>query len=207
MPASFVGQLERAAGVMPVRFLAGPEANGGILGMLAPLVSHMALHAGLMHIFFNCVWLLAMGTPVALRLGAGAPNNGLLPSSLFLSFFVLSGVAGALFYVGLNTKSFALLVGASGGISGLLGALLRILLRPRPHFARPNNDLVPLTDRNLLIWTVLILIFNVVFAFYGSPVGAQQSNIAWEAHMGGFLFGLLTFPIFDNFARRYSRNG
>ncbi len=197
LPSGFVRNFELYTGVIPLRFLAGLEGRGGFVGMVGPLFSHMALHANLMHLMFNSVWLLIFGTAVARRLG-----GGFVSANIFLSFFALSGAAGALFYILLNMKSTVLLVGASGGISGLFGAALRIMLAPRPHFARESRDLAPLTDRNLLIWSALILVLNFVTAFYGAMVSPAANQVAWEAHMGGFLFGLLTFPFFDRAANR-----
>ncbi len=200
-PGRLANRLEWAAGVVPLRFLAGPQENGGVLAMIAPLFSHMALHANLMHIFFNSIWLLIFGAAVARQLGAGSHQRGLLPSSLFLSFFLLSGAAGALFYIALNLKDTVLLVGASGGVSGLFAASLRILLGQRGHFTQGPARLAPLSDRRLLIWSALILVLNFVFAVYGSFFSPGAANVAWEAHMGGFVFGLLAFPLFDRMAR------
>ena len=192
---------ERAAGVTPLRFLAGPEANGGVLAMVAPLFSHMILHADLMHILFNSVWLLALGAPVATRLGAGRPGAGWLPSSLFISFFALSGAAGALFYILFNLKSVVLLVGASGGVSGLFGALVRFAFKRQAFFTRDSNEMAPLTDRRVIAWSVVFIIMNIFLAFFGGGALSGGSQVAWEAHVGGYLFGLAAFPAFDRLAR------
>ena len=188
---------------MPLRFLAGPEQSGGVLGLLAPLFTHMMLHANLMHIFFNSVWLLALGAPVARRRGAGAAQSGILPASLFVTFFALSGAAGALLYIAVNLKSTILLVGASGGVFGLLGALIRIIFSQPSHFARESGRLAPLTHRNVLIWSAVIIVVNFLMSFSGlGLMPGADSQIAWEAHLGGYLFGLLSFPLFDAIARR-----
>ena len=202
MPANFGNTFERAAGVVPLRFLAGPASNGGILGMLAPLVSHMALHAGIMHIFFNSVWLLAFGAPVARRLGAGVPGSGFYGSSLFLSFFMVTGAAGALAYIAINAQSPVVLVGASGGVSGLLGGLIRFAARRPGHFTKAPDGLAPLTDKNVLAWSAVIIVMNIFFGFYDGGFTPAGSSVAWEAHIGGFLFGLLSFPVFDALARK-----
>lgn len=197
-----VYKLERVAAVMPLRFLAGPESSGGVLGLLAPLFTHMLLHADLMHIGFNSIWLLAFGTPVARRLGAGA-GRGILPASLFISFFALSGAAGALMYIAFNLKSTVLLVGASGGVFGLLGGLVRILVSRRSHFAKDPGHLVPLTDNRILIWSAVIIAVNFLMAFPGiGLMPGANSQIAWEAHLGGYLFGLLSFSLFDRLSRK-----
>ncbi len=74
-PGRFATQLEWAAGVVPLRFLAGPQGNGGVLAMIAPLFAHMALHANLMHIFFNSIWLLIFGAAVERLLASGTARS------------------------------------------------------------------------------------------------------------------------------------
>ena len=203
LPGASVKKFEFVAAVMPLRFLAGPEQSGGVLGMLAPLFTHMMLHANLMHIFFNSVWLLAFGAPVARRLGAGVIGGSILPASLFVTFFALSGAVGALLYVALNMKSTVLLVGASGGVFGLLGGLIRIVFSQPSHFAREPGKLAPITHRNVLIWSAVIIAANFLMTFSGLGLTpGANSQIAWEAHLGGYLFGLLSFPLFDSIARR-----
>jgi len=207
-PQNFAFQFEFAAGVSPARLLAGPRANGGVLGMLAPLFSHMLIHAGFMHVAFNSLWLLAFGAPVANRLRLGAPRSGGGKSTtgamLFVSFFALCGAAGALLFIAFNPRESTLLVGASGGVSGLLGALARFAFRRRTHFTPPSTDLMPLNHPIVLIVSAVIIVLNVSVVFVGGGLVPTDADIAWEAHLGGYLFGLVTFPAFDWVARRAS---
>ncbi len=194
-------QLEIAGAVSPLRLLSGPEANGGVLGMIAPLFAHMGLHGDFMHLAFNCFWLLALGSPVARSFGVGRRHSGergrTLPSSIFISFFALSGAAGALFYVALNPNENVLLIGASGGVSGLLGAIIRFALQPPALFAQSAPRFVALTDSRVLAASAVIIGSNILVAFYGSgPLTGNGSQIAWEAHIGGYLFGVIAYPLF-----------
>ena len=215
-PGLVIEAIDAAFALSPRRFVAGPEANGGYFGMIAPLFGHMFVHADLMHIGMNSLWFLAFGAPVLNRLssggasgpalvgrvggGASAPAGG-AASLLFLTFFLLSGVAGALFFIALNANQGALLVGASGGVSGLLGGLVRFISRRGPLFATGFRPLAPLSDRSVLLWAGVITALNISTAFAGLS-GPGGANIAWEAHLGGFCFGLLAFPFFDAIARR-----
>ncbi len=201
LPVRLENQVERWGAVKPLLFLAGPKDNGGVFGMILPLFSHMALHANVMHLFFNALWLLAFGAPVARRLGATNSHSGIWPAFLFVSFFAVTGAAGALFYIALNTKAMVILVGASGGVSGLLGGLIRFAFQRPAYFTQGSTGLTPLFDRNVLIWSAIIIVVNIAMAYAGLGVG-QATSIAWEAHVGGYLFGLIVFPFFDWLARR-----
>lgn len=180
--------------VSPQRFLQG---DGGPLVMLAPLVGHMLLHGGWLHLLLNTVWLMAFGAPVARRLGA-EPPRGAGASATFLVFFVLSGVAGAISYIAVHPDDTTMMIGASGGVSGLLGGLVRFAFRS--PFAPPGG-FAGLFDRSVLTWTGAIIALNILAGFFGSSLAGGDSDIAWESHIGGYLFGLLTFPAFARPAR------
>src|SRR5690606_7311518 len=101
--------LELAA-FIPARL--GPDHAhfaGGWAAAATQFVTHVFVHADLTHLIVNSAWFLAFATPVARRLG----------SVRFLAFFVVCGVGGALLFLPINT---APMIGASGAISGLMGA-------------------------------------------------------------------------------------
>jgi membrane associated rhomboid family serine protease len=187
--AFFPERLGGGAGALP----------GGRLAAATQFVTHVFVHGDFMHLAINSAWLLAMGTPVARRLG----------TVRFLAFFLLCGIGGALFFLPFNA---APMVGASGAISGLMGGALRFLFgpltdgEPEPLGSKVGSaDLLSLsdtlTDRRILIgigaWTAL----NVVAAL-AVPAVLEGVSIAWEAHLGGFFTGLLTFGLFDPPASR-----
>jgi membrane associated rhomboid family serine protease len=183
---------------IPARFgdLAG-QLPGGQPARYTSLVTHIFVHGDLTHLAINSAWLLAFGTPVARR------TDWLR----FLAFFFLTGIAGALFYYVVNGPIMSLLVGASGAISGLMGAAFRFLFRSLGQSpggfdsATRHAPLMTLgetlRDRRVVsaaaIWTVL----NMVLA-WGAAGLTQSAGIAWEAHLGGFYVGLLTYGWFDH---------
>lgn len=182
--------------VSPHKLLSG---EGGVVVALAPLVGHMLLHGGWLHLFFNMIWLMAFGAPVARRLDAERPVGAGSASFVFIGFYLACGVAGALSYVALHPDAKTLLIGASGGVSGLLGGLVRFAFRPA--YASPA-EFSRLTDRPVLAWSGAIIALNGLAAVFGSGLfGGDGSAIAWESHIGGYLFGLLAFPVFARFAR------
>ncbi len=205
LPEQTASNLGFAAAVLPRRILAGAVANGGVLEMVSPLIAHMFFHVGIAHLLMNMAFLLAFGTPVARRMGA---DNALKSSaafasaSLFLTLYLLSGVVGALTYVVLHVNDYALLIGASGGVSGLLGALVRFAFNRSTLFGPEAATLSPLLSPIVLTWSGVFIGTNIVFGAFGGAV-TGDGNIAWEAHLGGYFFGLFAFPFFDRVARAF----
>ena len=148
----------------------------------------MGLHADLTHLAINSLWLLAFGPVVARRFGG----------ALFLVFFVLCGVAGAATYLAFNWGSPDPVVGASGAISGLMAAAIRLLptVNPQP------GKLLPILSRPTLLFALTWMGMNVIAGVTGMGVGGQTALIAWQAHMGGFIAGMLLAGLFDRFTPR-----
>lgn len=212
-PARVIYLFDSLFALSPIRFTQGVNAEGGLVGWLSPLVGHMFVHADLMHIGINSLWFLAFGAPVVRRLTAAGQETpaavavfrsapaGPWPSFLFIAFFILSGIGGALTFILFNLREPALLVGASGGVSGLLGGLVLFLHRPGPAFTRGYRPLAALTDPIVAMWIIVMVALNVGSGVFGVGVDEGGPNIAWEAHLGGFFTGLLIFPVFDQLAR------
>lgn len=158
--------------------------------------THTLVHGDWAHLGINSAWFLAFGSPVARRTG----------TLRFLVFFFLCGVGGALFFYVLQPDLQNSMVGASGAISGLMGAAFRFMFRALSDGdtdslsgngrQAPLESLVAtLTNRRILIAVAGWTLVNVVFAWVAGYMDGM--NIAWEAHLGGFYMGLLTFGLFD----------
>jgi len=186
---------------IPAR-LAGRAADfpGGDVAMVTQFFTHVFVHGDITHLVINSAWFLAFGSSVARRTGAVR----------FLAFFFLCGIGGALFFLALNPGISNSMVGASGAISGLMGAAFRYVFRALSEGdtdglagetrQAPLESLgATLGDRRVLIavagWTLL----NVLAAWGASGL-LQGVSIAWEAHLGGFYMGLFTFGFFDRAA-------
>jgi membrane associated rhomboid family serine protease len=197
LPAEQNAWLTAALAFIPAR-VSGMAADlpGGRIAVVTSFVTHQFVHGDLAHLLINSAWLLAFGTPVARRTGAVR----------FLAFFLIAGIAGALLYLAINGSVPVLVVGASGAISGLMGAAFRFLFRsiadggPLGLAGARSAALMPLAetlaDRRILMavagWTLL----NVLLAWGASGL-AEAAGIAWEAHLGGFYAGLLLYGFFD----------
>lgn len=182
-PAPWPNDILTQFAFIPARYGAG-LAGGSLLGLVVPFVSHMFLHANFAHLGVNCVWLLAFGPIVARRYGTW----------LFLLFFALCGVAGAATYLAFDWGSPGGVIGASGAISGLMGAGIRMY--PWPG-SPAGGAMAPLFSRPVLLFTGIWLGTNLLFGIMGFGVGREIQQIAWQAHLGGYFFGLISAGGFE----------
>ena len=162
-----------------------PEAGG-----YWTFVTYAFLHGNYVHLILNCVWLAAFGSPLAWRFG----------TLRFLLFSAVTAAAGAGAYLLLHPGEDAVLVGASGALSGYMAAASRFLFLGNGPFMRnwaaPAAPLsLVFTDRRTLAFIGIWFAINIISGLTGG-LGADVA-IAWEAHIGGFLAGLLLFPVFD----------
>ncbi|KQT53725.1 protease [Aureimonas sp. Leaf454] len=164
--------------------------NGALLW--SPL-SHALLHGDWTHFGLNAIWLLAFGSPVARRIG----------SVRFLGFVVGGALAGAAAFFLLNPTLMEPVIGASGVVSALMGGACRFAFSGLQRRAATSATSVrlslgqALSDRTILFF---ILVFFATNLLTGTALGGYVSGgaqIAWEAHIGGFLFGFLAFALFD----------
>ena len=184
-------------GLWPVRysraFLDSHMANPGTVWEQAvPFVSYMGLHASWTHLAINSLWLLAFGPIVARRFGW----------VLFLVFFIVCGVAGGLCYVALAWGSAVPVVGASGAISGLMAAALRMLPAQTPWAVQGQTPLAPIFSRQILVFSAIWAAVNLLAGLTGLGMGGESGLIAWQAHLGGFIAGLFLCGLFDTMRPR-----
>lgn len=176
--------------------LAG-DLPGGWLTTVTSLVTHMLVHGDVTHLAFNGAWLLAFGGAIAQRVG----------DLRFLAFALFCGVAGVLLFWALNYDRIVPVVGASGAIAGLMGGTFRFLfsamdgggiwrLRAAPRSVPLMPLPVALRDRRVLGASAVWILLNLL-AIVGIGTVSPAGTIAWEAHVGGFLAGLLGFGLFD----------
>ncbi len=166
-------------------------------------VSYGLLHADWAHLGLNAVWLLAFGTPVARRLG----------TRRFFAVLAVTTLAGALVQWAAHPFDLAPVIGASAAVSGCMGATLRFMFQPqvsmadivdasgegrRRAFLRPSRSLREMMrDRRAVTFLIAWFATNLIFGLGSMPLGLASGPIAWEAHIGGFLAGLLLFRVFD----------
>ncbi len=176
---------------------------GGYLACVTSFVTYTIVHGGWLHLVVNLLWMLAFGSAVARRIG----------DQRFLIFSACAGVAGALVHLMLHFGEQAPMIGASAAISGQMAGALRFVFRASPgaYGAGMGRDLAAaplatlsetLSDPRILLFLAIWLLLNVSFGLSALPIAGvpSGSGVAWEAHIGGFLFGLLFFGYFDRSA-------
>jgi membrane associated rhomboid family serine protease len=157
------------------------------LQLCLQFVTYAFLHGDFTHLIFNSVWFLIFATAVARRVGTGR----------FLMLSLLTALGAAFTHLYFHWGSPVPVVGASGAVSGLMGAAFRFI------FVNPNAQLVwppamlPLFSRPVLLTSAVWVVLNVVLGVTGFTPEGFGASIAWEAHLGGFFTGLLIFPLFD----------
>lgn len=173
-----------ALGLVPAVLLQGaslpPEI--AIVPPAATVFTSMFLHGGWLHLIGNMLYLWIFADNVEDSMGHGR----------FIAFYLLCGIAAALAQALPAPGSEIPMVGASGAISGVLGAYL--LLHPRAHVM----VLVPLGFFSQMMRLPAVLVLGLWFVLQliseiGAPEGA---GVAFRAHIGGFVAGLLLIPFF-----------
>ncbi|HTT74559.1 MAG TPA: rhomboid family intramembrane serine protease [Candidatus Binataceae bacterium] len=161
------------------------------LRVLVTLVTATFLHAGLLHIAGNMLYLLIFGPAVEGRMG---PRR-------FLLFYLLCGIAAGLGMVAMGPASRVPVIGASGAIAGVLGAYFVLYPRGRISTILPLFVFIRLVEVPavfyLLAWFAVQLYAGISAGGQGPLVG----GVAWWAHVGGFLFGVAAAPLLIHNAR------
>ena len=187
---------------LPVRYSVSAPMDfsfpGGILGDVWTFVTYAFLHGSWMHVLLNLVWMAAFATVFLRRIGT---RN-------FALFFVITAASGALVHLVVHYGDATPLVGVSAVLSGAMAATARFAFNGgiggfsalQGVHRSPSLSLGQLRHNSqammfLGLWLVLNLVFGLT-----SIVGGGGS-VAWEAHLGGFVVGLLVFPYLDPVSR------
>jgi membrane associated rhomboid family serine protease len=164
-------QLILEFGLVPTAYTGSPA--GDWLSLIAAPFTYQFLHGGWVHLGVNMLSLAAFGAPVERTLGV--PR--------FVLFYLSAGIAAGAIHVLSFSDSSDPVVGASGAISGIFGAVLILLWQ-----AGRMPSLLPVAG----VWIAM----NVFFGIFGGTPGAGGDPVAWTAHIGGFVYGLATIRFF-----------
>lgn len=173
-------------------------------GSFAPwtLITYALLHGDWTHFGLNAIWLAAFGAPVARRFGAAR----------FFALFIVTALAGTAIHYASHAYDPIPMIGASAAVSGAMGAALRFVFQPGAPLGftlalRPDDPLAyqlpalplrhVLRDKRVLSFMIVWFLSNLIFGVGAQPLGLSDASIAWQAHVGGFLAGLLFFSVFD----------
>ncbi len=179
-------------GVIPIKVYYASDIPGAtIANTYFPFVSFMFLHGGFIHLIGNMWYLWIFGDNVEDRLG----------HFKFIAFYLMCGIGSAAVHVYFNSQSGVPCIGASGAIAGVLGAYMVTFPRAR------ISVLVPL----FVVWQImdlpafLVLGFWFLIQFFNGTAAissAHGGGVAWWAHIGGFVFGVILMKLFPKSRRR-----
>lgn len=169
-------QFFNAWGIVPLRFTHPRlEAN------YWTLFSSMFLHGGWMHIIGNMWSLWIFGDNVEDRMGRG----------WFLSFYVLSGLAAGFLHIVTNPTSRLPTVGASGSIAGVMGAYLLLFPHATVLTLVPVFIFIQVMELPAILFLGIWFLSNLLSGLGSLSAHSNAGGVAWWAHIGGFLVGLL----------------
>jgi len=195
----FANRIILTLAFLPARFLSLSELGGrllpgGEIARVTSFFSYALLHGGWAHLLMNVVWMLAFGSVAARRLGAAR----------FVGLSMLAAGVAAAFSMVLTWGTAAILVGASGAIAGQMAVAVRLIFAHGGTLTsslRKDLSLVPPEPLRLLFTNRSAVVFIAVWVgvdmFSASSGVLTEARIAWEAHLGGFLTGLLVFGWLD----------
>jgi membrane associated rhomboid family serine protease len=191
------------AAFLPARYSHVQVLNGLLPGGIAAdvwtFVTYAFLHGDAIHLAVNLIWFLAFGSAVAWRFGAAR----------FLAFSAVTAAAGSALHLATHYGDVAPLVGASAAISGAMAAAVRFAFEAGGPLGAWRNSgpeafrvpasplLTSLRNRQVLVFLGVWFLLNLLFGATSAITGYAEGTVAWQAHVGGFLAGLLLFPLFD----------
>ena len=174
-PVPALKQFVLANATIPARFPAALAGHAPLEAAFLPLLTSMFLHAGIAHILGNMLFLWIFGDNVEDFYG----------HFTYLAFYLVCGIGAGMLHVLFNWNSILPSLGASGAISGVMGAYL--ILYPRSRVL----TLVFIFLIPIPAVVILVLWFVLQFASGVSSLGmATSGGVAWWAHVGGFLLGM-----------------
>jgi membrane associated rhomboid family serine protease len=177
--------LIREFGLIPCRLAGSCPTPAVGPGPVLTILTSMFLHGGLFHVGGNMLYLWIFGNNVEDTLGHGR----------FLVFYLVSGMAAAVAQTLVNPASTIPMVGASGAVSGVLGAYLLLF----PHATVLTLVVIGFFWRFVHVPAMLVLGFWIVVQLLNGFItfsaarqgGVEGGGVAWFAHIGGFLAGML----------------
>ncbi|HAY06281.1 MAG TPA: rhomboid family intramembrane serine protease [Hyphomonas sp.] len=173
--------------LIPERFWASPDfaATSGLapyanaLAAAVPMVASAFLHGGWMHVIMNAAFLVAFAKPLLELMRRVWPGREPGATLVLLGLFLTAQIAASLTFLALNYPAGPMAVGASGGVSGLLAAILMLRGGPQKW----------LLTREFLLASAAYMVINVLMVFVGPAL--LGASIAWQAHIGGYAGGAL----------------
>ena len=180
------------------------EIPGGVISDYTSWVTHIFVHDNFEHLSLNLIGFILLGLLINFRLGNGP----------FILFTLLCGIAGASVHLFVYWAEVTPVIGVSAVVAGYLGGAVvmlysaysnkQVYLLKRLEIKRIKISRLVylLSDIRVLLSIMLFVLLNYAIAYIGTGVDGVIS-IAWEAHLGGFMCGLICFSCVDSLQPKY----
>lgn len=155
-------------------------------------VTYAFFHGDVLHLAINMIWLAAFGSPLANRIGAAR----------FIGFWIFTAAAAVLLHYLVHSDDAAMVIGASGAVSGMMAAAARFGFNVdrsgrRPAFVGRRLSFAGVFRRRTVVVFLTVWFAVNLIAGFGYLVPGEARSIAWEAHIGGFVAGFFGIALFD----------
>ena len=187
---SHLGRIAYSYGAIPHALLTFRDVQP--IHPVLTLFTSMFMHGSILHLASNMLYLWIFGNNIEDKLGYVK----------FIIFYILCGVAAAYSHALTNPSSTTPMIGASGAVSGILGAYLLLFPRARVHTLIFLGFFIQVVR----LPAVIVIGFWIVIQFLNGMVSAgsaSQGGVAWFAHIGGFLVGIACIKFFLARRKRY----
>lgn len=163
------------------------RVDGGALGSVVTPITSMFLHGGILHLGFNMLFLHVFGDNV----------EDVLGRARFVAFYVVCGLGAVAGQVLVDPESMVPMIGASGAISGVLAAYMILFPQARVVTLVPIFIFIRFFEVPAAIFIIVWFMLQLVLGYLSLGLLAEGGGgVAWFAHIGGFLAGLLSVRLF-----------
>jgi membrane associated rhomboid family serine protease len=188
-------ELERFLGqyaLIPAQYFGGVAEFGDSLDIL-PFISNAFLHGGWLHLIFNMWTLWLFGGAVEDRMGPGR----------YLAFYLACAVFASVTHALFNASSMVPALGASGAIAGVLGCYMRLFPLARVVVVIPILFLPFFFELPAFVFAGLWFLMQFLQGAVELLTPSSGAGVAWWAHIGGFVAGLVLGPLLVRSQRHY----
>lgn len=187
LPADIAKQFIMHNALVPARYF-DPNfaaANGLVRHNYWPLITNQFMHGGWLHLIVNMWTLWVIGRPLEQRIGAFR----------FILFYLLCGLFADAAHIAANPISPVPALGASGAIAGMLGGYAVLFPRSRVHLITPVLFFPVIYRLSALVYAVIWFAIQMLEGFADLAMGVGKGGIAWWAHIGGFIAGVVLVKV------------
>jgi membrane associated rhomboid family serine protease len=179
LPPDMLNNVFYNLGLIPSNVLYQVFTGSSLAAVMITFITAMFLHGGWMHVISNMLFLWVFGDNVEDRLG----------HLKYLLFYLAAGIIGSISHIITNPTSEVPIIGASGAVAGVLGAYFILFPRARILTLVPIIIFITFLEIPAVVFLAMWFILQI---FNGTAsLGGAANPVAWWAHVGGFLSGVL----------------